>query len=321
MISLSLAYDMRAPEFGATPAELYAAALDQCEWADRLGFQQVSFMEHHATTDGYLPSPIVLAAAAAGRTERILIGVSVMLLPLYNPLRAAEDLAVLDLASGGRLRITVGAGYRDDEYAQFGLELKKRPSLMERGIETLKKAWTGEPFEYEGRTVRILPRPAQHPRPLITLGGSSKGAAERAARIADNYRPVSDVLFEDYREALAALGKPVPPPMPARQRYYYLHVTHDPDEDWKRAAPYVMHDNNAYAKWMEGQPHPAFLHADDPEELRASGRVRIVTPDQCVEMAKREGYLSFKPIPGGLPPSIAWENLRLFEQEVLPRIR
>jgi len=161
MTILTLAYDMRAPDFGPPPAELYKAALDQCEWADQLGFKQVLFMEHHATTDGYLPSPLIMAAAAAARTNQMLIGLNIMQLPFYHAVRAAEDLAVLDLVSGGRLRITVGAGYRPEEYALFGLDFKKRPTLMTRGIETLKKAWTGEPFEFEGQEVRVLPRPAQ----------------------------------------------------------------------------------------------------------------------------------------------------------------
>lgn len=320
MIAMTMAFDMRAPDFGTPADTLYKAALDQCEWADRCGFQLVTFMEHHASSDGYLPSPIVMAAAAAGRTKQIGIGIGVMLLPLYDPLRAAEDLAVLDLASGGRLRIVVGAGYRTEEYAQFGLELRKRPSLMERGIETLKKAWTGEPFEYEGRTVKILPRPAQRPRPPIIMGGSSKAAAERAARIADGYSPVLPHLFEDYRTALAALGKPVPPAQPVQDGYFFLHVTKDPEGDWKKIAPHALHENNDYAKWLEGAPNPAYAHTDDPNALLSSGMYRILTPVQCLELARRNGAVSFKPLIGGLDPALAWESLRLFEREVLPHL-
>ena len=130
MISLSLAYDMRAPEFGAPPEELYRAALDQCAWADSLGFESVTFMEHHATIDGYLPSPIVMAAAAAARTERMLIRLSVVLLPLYHPLRAAEDLAVLDLIARGRLRITVPASDVDLDRLTDGLAVCVKPEAM-----------------------------------------------------------------------------------------------------------------------------------------------------------------------------------------------
>src|SRR5690606_10234782 len=152
MIALSMSHDLRAPAFGTPAQELYRAALDQSEWAERAGFGIVSFLEHHASSDGYLPSPLIAAAAAAGRTKDILIGV-VYLLPLHNPIRAAEDLAVLDLVCGGRLRLTVAAGYRTEEYELFGLNMKNRPSLMERSVDVLKKAWSGEPFEYEGKMV------------------------------------------------------------------------------------------------------------------------------------------------------------------------
>jgi hypothetical protein len=172
---LTLLYDMRVPDWGAPADALYQAAVAQCAWADTLGFNSVTLTEHHATTDGYLPSPMILGAAIAGSTQNLLIRLSLVLLPLYHPLRAAEDLAVLDLISGGRLRLTVGLGYRPEEYEQLGVVMRQRPSLMEEAVETLKSAWTGEPFEYRGRTVRVLPRPAQRPRPLIAMGGGVAG--------------------------------------------------------------------------------------------------------------------------------------------------
>ncbi len=204
---LTLAFDMRAPDSGANPTSLYAAALEQCAWADELGFTDVQLMEHHASTDGYLPSPIVLGSAVAGVTRRLAVRLCLVLLPLYDPLRIAEDLAVLDLISGGRLRLTVGLGYRQEEYDQFGVDMRRRPSLMEEAVETLKRAWTGEPFDYRGRRVRVLPRPAERPRPLITMGGASPASARRAARIADAYYPVAPRLYEIYRDELSALGK------------------------------------------------------------------------------------------------------------------
>jgi alkanesulfonate monooxygenase SsuD/methylene tetrahydromethanopterin reductase-like flavin-dependent oxidoreductase (luciferase family) len=321
MTYLSLSYDMRAPVFGADPVALYQAALDQCEWADRLGFKSVSFMEHHASSDGYLPSPMVMAAAAAARTRQMEIGV-IVLLPLYDPLRLAEDLAVLDLIAGGRLRITAIAGYREEEYRQFGLRMANRPSRMERALSVLKQAWTGEPFEFEGREVRILPRPAQRPRPGLTLGGSSPAAAERAARLADGFRPVVPELMRDYAQALERLGKPAPElPVIQGGGYLFLHVTHDPDGDWEKIAPHALHENNDYARWLEGAPNPVYHHVDDPAELRASGVYRIVTPQECIGLAGRDGRLSFKPLIGGLDPALAWRSLELFEREVLPALR
>jgi alkanesulfonate monooxygenase SsuD/methylene tetrahydromethanopterin reductase-like flavin-dependent oxidoreductase (luciferase family) len=321
-ISVSLTYDMRAPEFGVPAVDLYRAAVEQCAWADRVGFDSVSLLEHHASVDGYLPSPIVLGGAVAGVTERMLIRMNVVLLPLYHPIRLAEDLAVLDLVSGGRLRLTVGAGYRAAEYEQFDLDIKRRPSLMEHGVEVLKQAWSGEPFEYRGHTVRILPRPAQRPRPEIALGGSSPAAAKRAARIADDFQPVVPKLYDIYRDELAALGKPVPAPRSGgRAGGMFFHIADDPDRAWTQIAPHAMHETNDYAEWakgMRGSPYRAF---DSADELRASGMYEIVTPEEAVNLVRTRGGVSFKPLMGGLDPDVGWEALHLFEAKVLPALR
>jgi alkanesulfonate monooxygenase SsuD/methylene tetrahydromethanopterin reductase-like flavin-dependent oxidoreductase (luciferase family) len=315
---LTLLYDMRVPDWGAPADALYQAAVAQCAWADTLGFNSVTLTEHHATTDGYLPSPMILGAAIAGSTQNLLIRLSLVLLPLYHPLRAAEDLAVLDLISGGRLRLTVGLGYRPEEYEQLGVVMRQRPSLMEEAVETLKSAWTGEPFEYRGRIVRVLPRPAQRPRPLIAMGGASPASARRAAAIADDYQPLSGKLYDLYLQELAALGKPAPAPSPAASGSY-LFVSEDPDRDWARIAPHAMHDNNEYAAWIGGR-RGAFSASIGPDELRRTGPYRVVTPEECLTIAAAEDTLAFKPLVGGLDPDVGWEGLHLFADKVLPHL-
>ena len=168
---LTLAFDMRAPELGANPMSLYAAALEQCAWADSLGFTDVQLMEHHASTDGYLPSPIVLGSAVAGVTSRLAIRLCLVLLPLYDPLRVAEDLAVLDLISGGRLRLTVGMGYRQEEYEQFGVDMRRRPSLMEEAVETLQARLDGRAVRFPGTPGASPPAARAAPAPLDHHGG------------------------------------------------------------------------------------------------------------------------------------------------------
>jgi alkanesulfonate monooxygenase SsuD/methylene tetrahydromethanopterin reductase-like flavin-dependent oxidoreductase (luciferase family) len=317
---LTLSFDMRAPDFGTEPVKLYQAALDQCEWADKNGFKSVLFMEHHGTPDGYLPSPIVMAAAAAGRTRTVLLELSLMVLTLYDPLRAAEDLAVLDLAANGRLRLVVGAGYRAEEFAQFGLDMKKRPSLMERGIDTLKKAWTGEPFQFEGRTVQVLPRPAQRPRPEIVMGGSSPASAERAARIADGFHGAPK-LNEIYEQALKAAGKPVPGDTRSPMPYFLIYVAKDPEAAWKKIGKYALHVNNAYAPWQKGMENPPFVELKSVEELKKSWVCKVLTPEECVALARKHGGLTIQPLFGGLDPALAWESLYLIEKDVLPHLQ
>jgi alkanesulfonate monooxygenase SsuD/methylene tetrahydromethanopterin reductase-like flavin-dependent oxidoreductase (luciferase family) len=320
VIALSLAYDMRTPEWGTPGEALYRAALEQSTWADRHGFASVVVMEHHASSDGYLPSPIVMGAALAGVTDQLLLRLSLVLLPLYHPLRAAEDLAVLDLLSGGRLRLTVGLGYREEEYAQFGVNIKRRPSLMEAAVETLKQAWTGEDFEFDGRTVRILPRPAQRPRPAIFMGGASPASARRAARIADGYQPISPRLYDVYLNELKQLGKPEPRPDPALAAGNgYVFVAEDPDREWDRIARHALHDSNEYARWIGDRRGP-FQPVSGPDELRRTGTYRVVTADECLEIAKSEGAIAFKPLVGGLDPDVGWAGLELFASRVLPSL-
>ena len=199
-MELALSYDMRAPDFGAPARDLYAAALDQVAWADELGFDVVGLGEHHASPDGYDPSPLILAAAMGARTKRIRLRTSVVLLPLYDPVKLAEDAAVVQLATGGRLLLGVGGGYRPAEFELFGKRLEDRWRVIGETIAFLRKAWTGEPFEWQGRQCRVTPRP--DPPPPILLGGGSAAAARRAAHIADDwFPPLEPALWPPYREA------------------------------------------------------------------------------------------------------------------------
>lgn len=320
-IRIGLNYDMRAFPGGPEPLDLYGAAIEQCRWADTRGFGMVTLSEHHGADDGYLPSPIVLGAAIGGATETMLIQLSVVLLPLYHPVRLAEDLAVLDLACAGRMRLVVAAGYRPEEYRHFGLEIKRRPSLMETGIEVLKRAWTGEPFEHDGETVRVTPRPAQRPRPSITLGGASPATARRAARIADDYQPLADRLYELYLDELDALGRPRPaakPPISGGPQF--VHVSDDPERDWALIAPHALHESNSYAEWAAGARGSVYAAATDPDELRAAGRYVVLTPDEAVALAVERRSLTLKPLMGGMPPDLGWESLECAAASVLPRL-
>jgi alkanesulfonate monooxygenase SsuD/methylene tetrahydromethanopterin reductase-like flavin-dependent oxidoreductase (luciferase family) len=319
-MKIALSFDMRAPAFGTSADRLYAAALEQSAWADAAGFDCISVMEHHGADDGYLPSPMVMASAIAARTSSATVRLSALILPLHDFLRAAEDLAVLDLVSGGRLVVIIGAGYRDVESEMFDVDPRRRAALVEEGVDVLTKAWSGEPFDFRGRTVRVTPRPFQRPRPTLFLGGSSPAAARRAARIADGFRPAKPELMDVYLAELAALGKE-PPPGLERRSPPFVHVSNDPDRDWSRIAPHALHEMNSYAAWSAGKSIARFAHADDPDELRRSGAYRVLTPDECVEWIQDSRAINLRPLMGGMDPELGWEGLELFASEVLPRVR
>jgi alkanesulfonate monooxygenase SsuD/methylene tetrahydromethanopterin reductase-like flavin-dependent oxidoreductase (luciferase family) len=320
-----LRLDMRAPSFSpASAPELYAAALDMAAWADEKGFDLISLSEHHATDDGFLPSPIAMAGCIAGRTRRIRIGIIALLLPLYDPVKLAEDLAVLDLASGGRVGLTAGIGYRPEEYAMFGRDFGKRGALMDENLDVLLRAWRGEEFEYGGRRVKLSPLPASQPHPFLTVGGTGRKGALRAARFGLPFQPAigTPELLELYRSECERLGHD--PVMLPPGSGHMTWVSEDPDRTWAEIGPYLLHDATTYASW---QPpgHRSAVHsdADTIDAMRAEGKYRVLTPDECVEAARAEGpgavMLHF-PLCGGTPPDLGWKSLELYAEKVLPRL-
>jgi alkanesulfonate monooxygenase SsuD/methylene tetrahydromethanopterin reductase-like flavin-dependent oxidoreductase (luciferase family) len=319
-------YDLRAPAFGpSTPAELYAAALEQCAWADERDCVHVLLSEHHGVDDGYLPSPLVFAAAIAARTSRVRIRLSALVLPLRDPVQSAEDVLVLDQLSNGRIELICAAGYVPDEFAMFGIDFEHRGPVLEHKIETFVQALTGEPFEHRGRTIRVTPGPVQQPRPLVLLGGSTRPSARRAARLADGFMPAipDEALYDLYLAERARLGKD-PGELVRPSGPLFVHVADDPDRAWARIAPHALHEMNSYAHWASFAPGAnPYVPLEDADVLRAQGLYAVVTPDECVALAEATepgAKLILHPLMGGLPPDLAWESLELFGAKVLPRI-
>jgi hypothetical protein len=203
----SLYFDMRAPEFGAPAPELYAAALDMAEFADRIGMDHVGVMEHHGSEDGYLPTPFVMGAAVAARTKRIRISLGAVVLPLHDPLKVAEDITILDQISNGRLEVILGAGYVPYEFDRFRVSLHDRAKLMDKGIEIILRALRGERFEDDGREIFVRPLPVQDPRDILLVGGGVKASALRAARFDLGFAPVTPKLFALYEEQMRERGQ------------------------------------------------------------------------------------------------------------------
>ncbi|MBK5289699.1 MAG: LLM class flavin-dependent oxidoreductase, partial [Acidimicrobiia bacterium] len=181
---LTMRHDFRAPIDGSsTLAEIYSAAMDQFRWADEHGFDFGVVSEHHAFEDGWLPTPITVAAAVVGATKRLPVLLSAVILPLHDPIRIAEQLVVLDHLSRGRVWTVAGAGYRPEEFEMAGVNIKRRGAILESHLEVMLQAFTGEPFEYEGRTVQVTPRGFTDPHPPLFAGGGVEVAARRAARL------------------------------------------------------------------------------------------------------------------------------------------
>ena len=166
----------------------YRDAVPLAVAAEEAGFDSFWVTEHHGLPDGYLPSPLTLLAALAPATTRIELGTGVLLAPLHHPLRIAEDAAVVDQLSGGRLILGLGIGYAAHEYRSFGVDPATRGSRLAALVGALRRAWTGEPFscaELDLDDVCVTPAPAR--AIPIWLGGYAAAAVRRAGRIADGH--------------------------------------------------------------------------------------------------------------------------------------
>jgi luciferase family oxidoreductase group 1 len=167
--------------------EIYARAVDLAQAAETLGFHNVWLAEHHFSTYGYLSRPAQLATYLAGRTTRIRVGTAVIVVPLHHPLVVAEEIATLDLLSGGRLDVGLGRGYQHYEFERFGLELESGRARWEESIDIILRAFEGRPFSYDGKLFTIpettvFPQPLQKPRPPIWITAQSPDSVENAVR-------------------------------------------------------------------------------------------------------------------------------------------
>lgn len=317
-----LRLDLRSPGFAGEQPSLYRTGLEMAAAADALGFDHCMLSEHHGADDGYLPSPLVYGGAVAARTERIRLRISAIVLPMHDPLRLAEDVAVLDRIAQGRLELVLVAGFLPSEFEMFGRPLAQRARLLEEGVGVLRTAWRGEPFNHLGRRVRVTPRPWREGGPPLLLGGASPRAARRAAEIGDGFVPGVAGLYDTYAAACRELGKSAAPepvfgPMA-------LFVSADPERTWQRIAPHALHESNCYARWYEeGKVVGPYTRFDSADALRATGLYQVLTPAGCIDLARRmgsAGQLFIHPLLAGLDPEVGWETLRLLETEVLPAL-
>jgi alkanesulfonate monooxygenase SsuD/methylene tetrahydromethanopterin reductase-like flavin-dependent oxidoreductase (luciferase family) len=320
-VFFSMRFDFRNPAFaGTSVADRYTAALEMTEWADKLGCLSIAVSEHHGSPDEYLPSPVPMLAAMAARTDNVRFMVAALIAPFYNPLRLAEDLLVLDNLSRGRIDLIVAGGYVREEFAMYGIPMAERGERVTRLVATLKDAFTGEPFSYQGRTVHLTPGPFRPGGPSIILGGSSEAAARRAARIADGFIPSVPEVWDFYRDEVLGLGRPDPGPCPVPPNQV-VALADDPEAGWAAMAPYFLHEMNAYGTWQaQDAVATPYRKTDGTDELRKSGQYRVMTPEQFVSEQRSApfAFAMFHPLCGGMPPDLAWSSLTLFEHRVLP---
>ena len=283
-INFGLWYDFRNPARWRVPFEqLYAQTLEQISWAEGIGFESVWLTEHHFCDDGYAPSPLVIAAAIGARTQRMRIGTNLLQIPLHNPLRLAEDAATLSLLTGGRFDLGVAIGYRGLEFDVFDRKLAHRPSLLEEGVEIIKRAWRGDAINFAGKRftvgdIRVTPVP-QHP-PRILIGGMAAPAIERAARIGDGFLSTGGIGHDVYVDALQKAGKAASDGVICAGDWAI--VSDDPEREARLIGDHVLYQTNEYVGWGAfGPPDQVPLFPSAEAALR-DGLYVLSTPDEAV---------------------------------------
>ena len=331
-LRLGVVYDFRnPPESGMRTQDLYAAIMDQVTWLDGLGLDLVWFTEHHFVEDGYLPSWIPVASAMAARTRHVRFSCDVCLLPFNHPIRLAEDLAVLDNLSGGRVEIGVGLGYAPHEFRGFGFPVSRRVSLTDEGIDVLVRAFTGERFSYTGKRyqfqdVKITPGYVQAGGPPLWVAAMAQAGAIRAARAGANLLPQGPRSggLDPWRAALTAEGR-----NPDDYRVGIIKsclVTDDKARDWPPVREGERRRMAVYSQFREA----AGGHGGVPgitEEARIPQTWVVGTVDECVaELAAfiREYGLTDVVtwgVPPGMRPDQMAPSLERFARDVAPRLR
>ncbi len=316
-----LRFDMRAPEIGAPTADLYSAATDMCEWAEEHGALAAVLCEHHGSQDGYLPSPLILASAIAGRTRRLSITIAALLLPFYDTVKLAEDMAVLDIISRGRVSYILALGYRPEEFEHFGIDIRTRGRLADEKLALLRELLSGETV-FEGRHINTTPAPHTPGGPMLMWGGGSVAAARRAGRYGLGMLGNASVegMHEAYLESCREHGhEPGPIFLPARDTPSVCFVADDVDRAWDEIGQYLLHDVRAYADWNPGNDYSAgFSDVKTVAELRANpASHRIYSVEEAVSRVRAGQVLNLSPLCGGLPPEIAWPYLKRVGETVM----
>ncbi len=271
-------YGPEAPSF----EKLYADTLDQIVEAEAMGFESAWLTEHHFVKDGYTPSPLVLAGAIGARTRNMHIGTNLMVMPIHDPIRIAEDAATLAVLTDGRFDLGVSIGYRQMEFEAFGRNIKHRPSLMEESVEVIRRAWRGEPINFEGKRysygdIAVSPVPARPPR--ILIGGMSPPAIDRVARIGDGFLSTAGIGHDLYVDALKNNGKD--PASGTIVAGHWAIIAEDPEAEMHRLAPYILHQTNSYVRWgVFGPETPEFTRVEDAVR---DGFYELWDADQAVE--------------------------------------
>jgi alkanesulfonate monooxygenase SsuD/methylene tetrahydromethanopterin reductase-like flavin-dependent oxidoreductase (luciferase family) len=331
----------RYPGDPRTDADLYREAIELAVEAERLGLDSVWVSEHHFVDDAYMPSLLPVAAAIAARTERVEIGTGLLLAPLHDPLRLAEDAATVDLISEGRLVLGVGLGWRREEFEAFGIPLADRRKRLVGSIKILRESWSEglvhgtEAMPVPG--VSVTPKPPRPGGPPVWIGAFAERAVRRAGRIADGYM-AGDAPPEEFAQQVAWAREELERRSPEEVGAFTFSI-YQPTFAWHGDDAWeLVRDHHHYVSWkyedMDGAfgrtgppPPPPPLTPETEAELRS--RIILGSPEVVAEGIERyrqaagDDDLHFvaRLYWPGMPFQLQREALRVFAEDVAPLLR
>jgi len=310
----TLRFDMRAPAVGAPATDLYAGAIDMCDWAETRGALIAVVSEHHGAEDGHLPVPHLLASAIAARTKHLAILLAAVPITFWDPVRLAEEISVLDIISKGRVSYAFGIGHRTEEYEHFGVDLEGRGKLADESLELLRRLLTGKPVDHDGRRIHVTPAPSTPGGPHMLIAGGSKAAARRAAKFGLGFISQTDspALKDLYEAECRANGhEPGVIQFPVPDAPTTVFVADDVDAAWDELGPHLLHDAATAASYRHGDDSVASIsRAETVAALRETpGPYRIFTINEAAAYIRSGKPLPLLPLCGGVPPDIAWPYL------------
>lgn len=338
-MKFGLCADFRNPVQWRKPfPDLYQQILDQIALAESLGFTNCWLTEHHFTEDGYNPSLLGIASAIAARTKTIRIGSFILLLPFLHPVRAAEDVSLVDIVSNGRFDFGVGQGYSFHEFNAFCIDRSTRGARYRENLAIIKQLFTEQSVTYDGeftqiKDVRLSPKPVQQPYPPIWVGARGPKAIERAAR--EGHHLIATFGKDPaplYVETLKECGRDPSDFRIGQLRMIY--IAEDEDQAWEEVQDHLFHAIDFYsdivtdAKDAEGDED--YRVVTRPEEIRGSPLKDVVmvgTPDivgekmavfardfHCTDLVV---YMQYP----GLDVAKANHSMKLFAKEIMPAFK
>lgn len=257
-MKLGVYFDLRNPtRWKRDPTELYLSTISLCEEADELGLDSVWFTEHHQFDDGYLTQPLTMAAAVASRTQRVRLGIGIAIAPLHSPVDLAEQAAVVDILSGGRLELGLGAGYRAPEFELFGADFSRRYQTTIATVHELRRLWNDNV---------LSPKPVQDRIPLW-LGFQGPVGAHRAGVAGEGLLSAYGPNVEPYQRGLAEAGHPASTGVMGG--LVQAWVSDDPDVDWAQISPHLAYQVDSYREHGVRGTDRRLPRPVDPDRMRA----------------------------------------------------